>query len=136
MNTLLMAVAVIQSDNKILLRKMDPAKNPYQQPWAIFGGRIEGDGPIIDSLNKELGERWNITVSIKEKLWWNDETKVNHDGVEKRFIYLDVLCDIVDGVPQPTNPNETLEWVAVNDLVDYDLNPPTKTLLQQLGYIK
>lgn len=135
MKTVLMAVAVVKDGDKVLLRKMDPAKNPYQEPWALFGGRIEGDGPIVDSLNKELSGRWNFSVNITEKLWWDEETKVDHDGEEKRFVYLDALCSVEGSQPEPVNQNETLEWVAVADLGDYDLNPPTKTLLQRLQYI-
>ncbi len=135
MKTLLLAIAVVKQNDYILLRRMDPAKNPYQEPWALFGGRIEGGLSVLNSLNKELDERWNFTVSIIEKLYWNDEVKTDHDGEEKHFVYLDVLCGIADGKPRPTNENETLEWVALSDLVNYELNPPTKTVLEQLGYL-
>lgn len=37
MKTVLMAVAVVRSEDKILLRKMDPAKSPYKELWALFG---------------------------------------------------------------------------------------------------
>lgn len=47
---------------------MDPAKNPYQEPWALFGGRIDGDGSVTDLLNKELQTRWNFAVRIDERL--------------------------------------------------------------------
>ena len=54
MKTVLMAVAVVKDGDKVLLRKMDPAKNPYQQPWALFGGRIEDDGSIVDWTRRRL----------------------------------------------------------------------------------
>lgn len=135
MKTVLMAVAVVKDGDKVLLRKMDPAKNPYQEPWALFGGRIEGDGLVVDSLNEELTARWNFSVTITEKLWWDEETKIDQDGEGKRFIYLDALCAIEGGQPEPVNRSETLEWVVVADLGQYDLNPPTRTLLQRLGYV-
>lgn len=50
MKTVLMAVAVIKKDNQILIRKFDPAKNPYQEPWGLFGGRLEGDGDVVNTL--------------------------------------------------------------------------------------
>lgn len=135
MNTVLMPVAVVKNENNILLRKMDPAKSPYKELWALFGGRVEGDSPIADALNKELSARWNFTVTIMEKLWWNEETKVDHDEQEKRFVYLDVLCGVENGVPKPINENEQLVWVPINELKQYDLNPPTRTLLERLGYL-
>lgn len=130
-----MPVAVIKNEDRVLLRKMDPEKSPYKEPWALFGGRVENGGSVVDALNNELSDRWNFTVSIAEKLWWNEETKVDHDEIEKRFVYLDVLCNIVGGEPKPVNQNELLVWVPVGELKQYDLNPPTRTLLARLGYL-
>jgi len=135
MQTVLMAIAVIKKDNKILLRKMDPARNPYKEPWGLFGGRLEGEGTINEQLNRELQERWNMTVTITERLWWDEDQKPDHDGVEKKFIYLDALCELTGGEPKPVNPNEQLEWVDVDKLKDYDHNPPGVTLLKKLGYL-
>jgi len=136
MNSVLMAIAVVKDDNgRILLRKTDPAKNPYQEPWALFGGQIDGDGTVQDLLNKELRERWNFSVSITERLWWDEDIKADHDGEEKRFIYVDATCTITSGNPSPVNESESLEWVAVSDLSGYQLNPPTRVLLKRLQYI-
>lgn len=134
MNTVLMPVAIVKDQDKILLRKMDPERSPYKELWALFGGRVEGDDSVADALNKELMARWGFSVSIAEKLWWDVETKVDHDGNEKRFIYLDAVCTIENGEPNPINKNETLEWVKVEEISEYDINPPTKVLLQRLGY--
>jgi len=135
MNTVLMPIAVVKKEDRILIRKMDPEKSPYAELWALFGGRVEGNDSILDALNRELSDRWNFTVSITEKLWWNEEIKVDHDGEEKRFIYLDVLCSIADGEPKPINNKELLQWVLVSELNQYDVNPPTRTLLAKLGYL-
>lgn len=130
-----MPVAVVKDGDKVLLRKMDPAKSPYDQLWALFGGRVESENSVTDALNKELVARWNFSVSIAEKLWWDEEIKVDHDDEEKRFVYLDTICNIEVGEPKPVNENETLEWVNLNDLKNYDINPPTKILLKKLGYL-
>lgn len=135
MKTVLMAVAVVKDGDKVLLRKMDPAKNPYQQSWALFGGRVGDEGLIVDSLNKELQARWNFSVTLAEKLWWDEETKIDQDGEEKRFVYVDAVCTVANGDPTPVNQNEILEWVPVTGLSSYDLNPPTKTLLGRMGYL-
>lgn len=130
-----MPVAVVKDGDKILLRKMDPEKSPYDQLWALFGGRVESESSVNEALNKELMNRWNFSVSIVEKLWWDEEVKVDHDDEEKRFVYLDAICNIAEGSPHPVNQNETLEWVNVKDLREYDINPPTKTLLTRIGYL-
>lgn len=92
-------------------------------------------GAVAESLNEELMARWSFTVSIAEKLWWDEETKVDHDGLEKRFIYLDAICGVASGEPSPVNDNETLEWVKIAELKEYDINPPTRVLLERLGYL-
>lgn len=130
-----MAVAVVKSDEKILIRKMDPAKSPYKELWALFGGRIDGEGSVQDLLNAELDSRWNFKVNITERLWWDEEIKVDHDNEEKRFVYIDAICAVADGEPNPVNQNETLEWVAISNLQSYDLNPPTRTLLKRMQYL-
>ena len=130
-----MPVAVVKDGDKVLLRKMDPLKSPYDQLWALFGGRVESESSVDEALNKELMNRWNFSVSIVEKLWWDEEIKVDHDGKEKRFVYLDAICNIAEGNPDPVNQNETLEWVSVNNLREYAINPPTKTLLTRIGYL-
>lgn len=135
MQTVLMAIAVIKKDNQILLRKMDPARNPYKEPWGLFGGRLEGEGSTNEQMNRELQKRWNMTVLITERLWWDEGQKSDHDGVEKKFIYLDALCELASGEPEPANPNEELVWVDVDKLREYDHNPPGVTLLKKLGYL-
>lgn len=123
MKTVVMAIAVIKRSDEILLRKFDPARNPYKEPWGLFGGRLEGDGSVIELLNKELSERWNTTVAITERLSWDEDQKPDLDGEEKRFIYLDALCELVSGSPNPVNPNEKLKWVPIASLKDYEHVP-------------
>jgi ADP-ribose pyrophosphatase YjhB (NUDIX family) len=134
MKTVLMAIAVVRKDDQILIRKFDPAKNPYKEPWGLFGGRLEGEGTVEEQLNRELQERWNMTVTVREQLTWDTDQKVDHDGEEKRFIYLDALCDLATGEPSPLNPNEVLKWVPVTELKAYQQVPPGVRLLKKLGY--
>lgn len=132
MQTVLMAVAVVRDGDKVLLRKMNPQKSPYKELWALFGGRIVGDGSVVDALNSELSARWGFTVRVDKKLWWDEEIKVDHDGEEKRFIYLDVICSVLSGDLRP-GEGELLEWVLNAEAEKYDLNPPTRILLNRLG---
>jgi ADP-ribose pyrophosphatase YjhB (NUDIX family) len=134
MKTVLMAIAVIKQDDKILIRKFDPAKNPYTEPWGLFGGRLDGGGTIVEMLNRELKERWNMTVVITQQLTWDEEQKTDHDGEKKRFIYLDALCELESGEPTPINPNEELRWVEINKLGEYEQVPPGVKLFRKLGY--
>ena len=131
MKIVLMPVAIVKDGDQLLLRKMNPARSPYLEPWALFGGRVDGDESVQDALNRELAARWGFEVRIDEKLWWDEEIKTAHDGEEKRFVYLDVVCSIASGAPTPGD-GEDLEWVAKSEVSGYELNPPTKIVLDQL----
>lgn len=131
-----MAIAVIKNGNKILLRKFDPQRNPYKEPWGLFGGRLEGEGTVVQMLNRELHERWDMTVRITQQLSWDEDQKADHDGEEKRFIYLDAMCELDSGEPKPTNPNEELNWVEIEELPNYEHVPPGIKLFKKLGYLK
>lgn len=76
-----------------------------------------------------------MTVSIDKRVGWDQEQKVDHDDEEKRFIYLDALCNLETGDPKSTNPNEELKWVNAADLHSYELNPPSAKLLKELEFI-
>lgn len=134
MQTVLMAVAIVKDGERVLLRKMNPERNPYQESWALFGGRIEGDGSVTELLNKELSARWRLEITIDERLWWDEEIKKDHDGEEKRFVYIDAICRVTGGDPTP-GESEQFEWVEAENLFDYELNPPTKIVLERL-YMK
>lgn len=135
MKTVIMAIAVIKRGDEILLRKFDPTRNPYKEPWGLFGGRLEGEGGVSELLNKELSERWNMTVAIAERLSWDEDQKPDLDGEEKRFIYLDALCELASGSPEPVNPNEELKWVPIRNLKDYEHVPPSIALFNKLSYL-
>jgi ADP-ribose pyrophosphatase YjhB (NUDIX family) len=136
MKTVLMAIPIILMDNKTLLRKFDPSRNPYKQAWGGVSGKLVGEGSIEDMMNRELKERWNITAKIDKQLSWDEDIKKDHDGEVKRFIYLDALCSLASGDPRPVNHNEELRWVALEDLPKYDLCPPGVTSFKKLGYLK
>ncbi len=135
MQTVLMVITVVKDKNNILIRRVDPEKNPYNEPWALFGGRILGVGTVNDLLNEELKKRWSFTAKITEKLWWDEDIKIDHDNEEKRFVYIDAMCEIIEGEQKPINKNEKLEWVAISDLSKYEFNPPSVILLKKLNYI-
>ncbi len=87
-------------------------------------------------LNRELQARWNMTVRITQGLGWDEDVKNDHDGEQKRFIYLDAMCELAGGEPHPVNPNEELKWVDIKDLPDYEHVPPSEKLFRKLGYLE
>ena len=135
MKTIIMLIAIIRDGDKILLRKFDPSKNPYKEDWGLFGGSV-GDGLLIESANKDFKKRWNMELELTKELWWDSETKIDHDGEEKQFIWLDAECKITEGSPESVgNPNEELRWVHINELSSLDHVPPSKKVLEKMGFL-
>lgn len=132
MKTVVMLIAIVRDGDKILLRKFDPDKNPYNEPWGLFGGKVE-QGPVIESANRDFKERWNMELEITKELWWDSETKIDHDGEEKQFIWLDAECRVVNGAPEAvSNPKEELKWVSIDELQNYDHVPPSRNVLEKM----
>lgn len=139
MDTVVMAIAVIRKGDRVLIRKFDPARNPYKDKgdWGLVGATLIDHEITLDEVNKGLKERWNITVIIKEHLAQSEEEKVDYDGKKKRFIYRYVLCELATGEPWPVaNPNEELRWPRLGkELAAYSLNPPTLRIFNKLHYL-
>ena len=135
MKTVLMAIPIILKDKQVLMRKFDPERNPYSEPWGGVSGKLEGEGSVEEMMNRELKDRWNITAKIDKQLTWDEDIKKDHDGETKRFIYLDALCTLASGDPRPANPREELKWVNIEDLPDYDICPPGVVSYKKLGWL-
>lgn len=136
METKVLAVAVVEKDGKVLMRKKPDESPPYNETWYIFGATVTYDVPIDDLVIQEVRSKSGIEVAVRNKISWDTEVKNDLDGVEKFFIYLDVICEYIGGELVLGEGIEKLEWVSKEDLDSYDIVPPSRILFQKLGYIK
>jgi hypothetical protein len=65
-----------------------------------------------------------------------NEVKIDHDDIEKFFIYINMRCRYISGIPKVLKGLERVDWVPKDKLQDYDLVPPSVKLLKRFGYIK
>lgn len=128
-------IAVIQKGNTILLRKKPDGSPPYNETWYLFGGELTSEKSPEEIIMASVKEQTGITIRMNKQLSWDTEVKKDTDGVEKYFVYLDMLCDFVEGELQPGPGIEKLEWVEIDRLADYDHVPPSRILLKKLGYL-
>ena len=66
---------------------------------------------------------------------WDTEIKKDLDGVEKHFVYLDVICNYTGGDIIVAPGIEKIEWAPVDRLNEYDLVPPSIEVFKKLGYL-
>ena len=136
METKVLIVAIVQKEGAILMRKKPDGSPPYKETWYIFGGTVTSDIAPDDAIINEVLQKSGITISVKNRISWDTEIKHDLDGVEKFFVYLDVLCEYESGELTPSAEVEKLEWVKPEDLHNYDIVPPSRILFQKLGYLK
>jgi ADP-ribose pyrophosphatase YjhB (NUDIX family) len=135
METKVLIVGVVIKDGSILMRKKPEGSPPYEETWCIFGGAATPDTSPDEAIINEVKNKAGIDITIKNKISWDTEVKKDLDGIEKFFIYLDVLCEYSGGELAPTADIEKLEWIKFEDLKNYDIVPPSVILFQKLGYL-
>jgi len=135
MQTKVLVVGVVRKDNAVLMRKKPDGSAPYKETWYLFGGETDGSRVPDDAIRETVLFQAGITIAVGQKFSWDTEIKHDLDGIEKYFVYLDVLCDYSGGELIPAPGIEKLEWVSTEDLHQYDIVPPSRILFQKLGYL-
>jgi len=135
MSTKELIIAVVDNGDAILMRKKPEGSAPYAETWYLFGCErmAKQDDPktVKEYLKKEIG----IEVDVDSQLIpFANETKQDHDGITKLFIYINLLCHYVSGTPKVPKGAEKVEWIPKDKLADYDLVPPSVKLLKSMGY--
>jgi len=136
METKVLVIGVVEKDGTILMRKKPDGSAPYKETWYLFGATVTSNVLANDAIKAEIFQKSGVNVSVKNKLSWDTEIKHDLDGVEKFFVYLDVICEYQSGELTLSEGIEKLEWIKIEDLGNYDIVPPSRILFKKLGYIK
>lgn len=135
MQTKVLIVAVIKRGNTVLMRKKPDGSPPYRQTWYLFGAEAVPDKSPDEALKEHIRNQTGIEITIGKKFSWDSEVKNDLDGIEKFFVYLDVICEYESGELIPAPGIEKLEWVSEAKLGEYDVVPPSAEVFKKLGYI-
>ena len=135
MKTKVLVIGVVKKGNSILMRKKPDGSLPYKETWYLFGGELFPEISPELAIVKEVKNNVGIDIKLVDKLSWDTEVKHDIDGEEKLFIYLDTVCESLGGDLILSDDIEKLEWVPINKLSEYDIVPPSKKLLQKIGYL-
>ncbi len=135
MQTKVLIVGVIKNGDFVLMRKKPIGSPPYEETWYIFGAElqpgIEPNQAILDQVKSQSG----IVCEVVENYSWDIEIKYDHDGIEKQFVYLDLICEYKEGGLIAGQGIEKVEWVPIKELRNYDIVPPSKILFKKLGWL-
>ena len=125
--TLVVAVALIDSDNRILLAQRPPGKQ-LAGLWEFPGGKLEaGEGPE-ESLIRELREELGITV---KEACLAPLTFASHAYESFHLLMPLYVCRRWEGFVQPLE-GQALKWVKPQDLRTYPMPPADEPLIPPL----
>ena len=131
-----MIIAVVDKGDAILMRKKPAGSLPYRETWYLFGCERVPSKDDSTTIKEYLKNEIGIVVDVDSRsIPFAQETKADHDGVTKCFIYVNLLCHYVSGTPRLPMGAEKIEWIPKNMLSGYDLVPPSVRLLKTLGMI-
>jgi hypothetical protein len=115
------------------MRKKPDGSPPYKETWYLFGATADPDVTSDEAVKAEVKSKSGVDITIKNKISWDTEIKNDLDGIRKFFVYLDVLCEYKDGELVAGEGIEKLKWISKEDLLNYDIVPPSRVLFEKLG---
>lgn len=130
----ILIIGVIKKDNSILLRKKFKGSKPYKETWYLFGCETKENSDqtatFIDYAKNNLGVNLEFIRDLPE----DTETKEDHDGVKKYFIYITKEFNYISGEPILPKDHEVIEFVNFEKLKELDIVPPARKVLKEVNY--
>jgi mutator protein MutT len=117
--------AVIEKDGRVLLAQR-PSTGRHPLRWEFPGGKVEQGEGLRECLAREMAEEMGVEVAVGEKL-----SEVEHTYPDMNVRLIAYACEITRGRLQHIGCNAH-SWVALEELVDYDLLPPDSELASLL----
>jgi hypothetical protein len=136
MPTKILIIGNILKGSSVLMRKKFAGSEPYEETWYSFGAEfVPGEDPG-ETFKKYIKSFAGVDVSPVRNFFWDTETKKDHDGIKKQFIYLDLECEYISGEPTIPQGHEKIEWIPIEKLPSIDVVPPSVIVFKKLEYLK
>jgi 8-oxo-dGTP diphosphatase len=125
--TLVVACALIDADNRVLIAQRPPGKT-LAGLWEFPGGKIESGERPEETLIRELREE--LAIDVKEACL-APLTFASHAYDDFHLLMPLYICRRWDGTPMPQE-DQALAWVRANKLRDYPMPPADLPLIPHL----
>lgn len=119
------SAAIIIIDGKVLLARRAKGES-LAGYWEFPGGKREEDETIEQCLVREIKEELEVDIEVLGHFGVSDH---EYPGGKIRLVAL--LCEIQSGTPT-VSVHDAVEWVAVGDLLQYQLAPADIPIAQQI----
>src|SRR5919106_326125 len=125
--TLVVAVALIDADNRVLIAQR-PAGKALAGLWEFPGGKVEPGERPEETLIRELKEELGIVVS---EPCLAPLTFASHAYPDFHLLMPLYVCRRWDGIVTPLE-HQQVTWVKPNRLRDYKMPPADEPLIAHL----
>lgn len=122
--------AVVLDGDRVLLIKRGQA--PLKGHWSLPGGSVEVGETLEQAIVREVIEETGITVDVGSMVEVLDRISRDDEGrVEHHFVLVDFVCRPVGGMLRGASDAEDAEWVALSDLMRYEVAAVTVGVIQK-----
>jgi ADP-ribose pyrophosphatase YjhB (NUDIX family) len=135
MKTKILNIAIIERNDKVLLREK-PAGKPYAEKMYLFGGEVTPEISAEEATRAIVKKQAGVDIRARRKIGWDTEIKIDNDGERKLFVYLNTIYDYAGGELMPGDGVVNVKWVSREDLAKEDLNPSARKVFEELGHIE
>lgn len=122
--------AVVFKDKAILLVKR---KNPpYQDQWAIPGGKIEAGETLQQAAEREIMEETGISIKAGAPVYVFDLIERDATGqLRFHYVIVDLEAEYIGGEIHASDDALEAGWFTADELTSLNLNPSTRKLLTE-----
>lgn len=135
----IVAVALIECGEEILLGKKSPNVGPYPNTWVLPGGGVNLDSETVpQALIREIHEETGMTVTEQnlEFLEMREDNEPDKHGEMTHYLFLTYKVTIENKTVIPGDDVKQLTWVKKKDLKTLSLARPSISLFTKLGWLQ
>lgn len=123
---LIVICGIIQKEGQILLAQRNQQKH-LAGYWEFPGGKLEENETEEECLKREIKEELGVEIIVDSFLMEN-----RHDYGSKEILLKSYLCQLVNNIDIILTDHDRVEWVAISDLISYNLAPADIPIVKAL----
>jgi len=121
-------VLVLYNKNKILLQKRATNAKRFPNQWGLFGGGANQDEDPEETVRREIMEELDLKL---QKIELIDQQKYELEITDEKGVIF-VFKSTYNEEKLSLNEGQKMEWVALKEILTYDLSPQYKKIIERL----
>ncbi len=123
------AAAVFDATGRVLL--VQRGRPPAAGSWGLPGGLLDVGEKLADGARREVREECGIEIAVGSVVGVFEPLQFDDQGrIEYHYVVVDFWASRVNGEARAQDDAADVDWVAMNDLDRYHLNPDTRRVVE------